>query len=73
MTRAARTRNVGLVRVLSLLRLFQAKGRYRPDALAARFGVSVHTIYSDLDTLQQAGYPLTHEERHVGHGYWWMI
>ena len=38
------------------------------EALAERFGVSVRTIYRDLDTLQDAGLPLL-AERGRGGGY----
>jgi len=38
------------------------------DALAERFGVTVRTIYRDLDELRDAGFPLT-AERGRGGGY----
>ena len=38
------------------------------DALAERFGVTVRTIYRDLDTLREASLPL-HAERGRGGGY----
>lgn len=67
-------RNVGLVRVLSLLRLLQAPNRYTLAQLAAKFSVSTRTIRRDFDVLQRVGYPVAHEERgNGGLGYWWLI
>ncbi len=62
----------GLIRVLTLLRMLEGHGRYTLEELAVRFVVSTRTIRRDLVAIQAAGYPLGHEERGEGDGYWWM-
>ncbi len=67
-------RNVGLVRVLSMLRLLQGYERHTINALAERFSVTTRTIRRDLDVLQRVGYPIAHEERgDGGNGNWWLV
>lgn len=45
-------------RLLAILILLQHRARLTADALAAEFGVSVRTIYRDLDELGAAGIPV---------------
>ena len=66
-------RNDGLMRVLTILRLLEARGRYRVDTLAEQFGVHVRTIRRDLEALQRVGYPITYEDRDDGRRYWWLV
>ncbi len=48
------TRNVGLVRVLTMIRLLDSP---RTVAyLVRRFGVSLRTVWRDLRTIEHAGY-----------------
>ena len=68
----SRPRNEGLVRVLSMLRMFEARGRYTLAELAAGFNVTTRTIRRDLVLLQGAGYPICHEERDAD-GNWWLL
>lgn len=51
---SATGRNVGLKRVLRLLKFFEGR-RYRPSArdLALEFGVTYRTIYRDLALLEE--------------------
>ena len=73
-------RNDALVRVLSLLRLLEQRGRHTLDDLALRFDVTTRTIRRDLKALEDVGYPLGHEERGESshgavdrwRGYWWL-
>lgn len=46
-------------RLLSLVALLGDGTRHRAEDLARRFGVSVRTIYRDLDRLAEAGVPVT--------------
>jgi predicted DNA-binding transcriptional regulator YafY len=45
-------------RLISILLLTQARGQVTADQLAAELGVSVRTIYRDVDALLAAGIPL---------------
>ncbi|MGI4862811.1 MAG: helix-turn-helix transcriptional regulator [Janthinobacterium lividum] len=53
-------------RIMAILVQLQAKRQVLGTALAARFGVSLRTIYRDLRTVEAAGVPLTSE---AGVGY----
>lgn len=55
-------------RLLSILMLLQGHGKMSAPQLAAELGVSVRTIYRDVDALQAAGVPLYSEEGRGG-GY----
>jgi predicted DNA-binding transcriptional regulator YafY len=55
-------------RLLSLLLLLQVGRSYTADELAERLGVSVRTIYRDVDALVEAGVPLRAERGPAG-GY----
>ncbi|GHB86412.1 helix-turn-helix transcriptional regulator [Persicitalea jodogahamensis] len=55
-----------LSRLIALLALLQTKRLFKATELAARFGVSVRTIYRDIRSLEAAGIPLMTEE---GKGY----
>jgi len=48
-------------RLLSLVLLLQARGRATARALAAELGVSVRTVYRDLEALAAAGVPVLTE------------
>ncbi len=48
-------------RLLSLLMTLQARGRISASALAGELGVSVRTIYRDVDELSQTGVPVVAE------------
>jgi predicted DNA-binding transcriptional regulator YafY len=48
-------------RLLSLVLLLQARGRVTAGDLAAELGVSVRTVYRDLDGLSAAGVPVYRE------------
>lgn len=54
-------------RLLSLLMLLQARGRLTAAELSAELGVSVRTVYRDLDALSSAGVPV-YAERGPGGG-----
>lgn len=47
-----------LPRLLSLAMLFSSRRRLRAEDAAAQFGVSVRTIYRDIASLEEAGFPL---------------
>jgi predicted DNA-binding transcriptional regulator YafY len=68
------SRNAGLVRVLSLLRVLEGRGRYTLHDLADRFSVATRTIRRDFEALECAGYPIGHDERGDGssRGEWWL-
>lgn len=55
-------------RLISILLLIQARGQLTADQLAAELGVSVRTIYRDVDALLAAGIPLYGTAGHQG-GY----
>lgn len=55
-----------LARLVAILTQLQAKRLLTSTQLAARFNVSVRTIYRDMRTLEQAGVPIITEE---GRGY----
>ncbi len=73
-------RNDALVRVLSILRLLEQRGRHTLDELATRFSVTTRTIRRDLKALEDVGYPIGHEERCDNavakkfgvNGTWWL-
>ena len=53
-------------RLLSLVLLLQARGRVTAGELAAELGVSVRTVYRDLDGLSAAGVPVYREPGRTG-------
>lgn len=55
-------------RLLSLLILLQLRPRITAEALAAEFGVSVRTIYRDIDELSASGIPV-YGDRGPGGGF----
>lgn len=55
-------------RLLSILLLLQLRGRITAETLAAEFGVSVRTVYRDIDTLSAAGFPI-YSDRGPGGGF----
>jgi predicted DNA-binding transcriptional regulator YafY len=55
-------------RLLSILILLQARGRLTAEALAEEFGVSVRTIYRDIDGLSAARVPI-YGDRGPGGGF----
>jgi predicted DNA-binding transcriptional regulator YafY len=55
-------------RLLSVLLLIQARGRLTAQQIADELGVSVRTVYRDVESLSAAGVPLYGEAGHEG-GY----
>jgi predicted DNA-binding transcriptional regulator YafY len=55
-------------RLLSILLLLQTRGRTTAARLAAELGVSVRTVYRDIESLNAAGVPLYADAGHGG-GY----
>lgn len=55
-------------RLLSLVLLLQNRGRLTAGELAAELGVSVRTVYRDIDSLSGAGIPV-YGEAGQGGGY----
>jgi predicted DNA-binding transcriptional regulator YafY len=55
-------------RLMSILMLLQLRQRLTADELAAEFGVSVRTIYRDVDELSAAGIPVQ-ADRGPGGGF----
>ena len=53
-------------RLLSILMLLQARGRLSATALAREVGVSVRTVYRDMDALGASGVPVTVERGAAG-------
>lgn len=53
-------------RLLSTLILLQTRGRVTAEALAQQFGVSVRTVYRDVDELSAAGVPVYAERGRNG-------
>lgn len=53
-------------RLLSILMLLQMRGRTSAEALAREFGVSLRTIYRDIDQLSAAGVPVYAERGRDG-------
>ncbi len=53
-------------RLLSLLILLQTRGRASAESAARRFGVSVRTVYRDIDQLSAAGVPVYAERGRNG-------
>ena len=55
-----------LERLLAIALFLGARRRARASDLAGRFGVSLRTIYRDMDSLAEAGFPV---EGNAGDGY----
>jgi predicted DNA-binding transcriptional regulator YafY len=55
-------------RLLTLLLLLQARGRMAAPEMARELGVSVRTVYRDVDALMAAGIPIWSEQGRTG-GY----
>jgi len=53
-------------RLLSILMLLQARGRMSANAMAREFGVSVRTIYRDVDELSASGVPVYADKGRAG-------
>src|SRR5258706_8377360 len=53
-------------RLLSILMHLQAHGRVSAQALAEKAGVSVRTVYRDIDHLSASGVPITVERGAAG-------
>jgi predicted DNA-binding transcriptional regulator YafY len=47
-----------LTRIVSMALLLSARRRLRAEELAAHFGVSLRTIYRDMASLEEAGFPV---------------
>ena len=52
-----------IVRILALLRILTDAGTPTVNELAAKFGTRRETIYRDLRVVEDAGYPITGDER----------
>lgn len=67
-------RNKSLVRVLKIQWRLEQRGRYTLGELAREFGVCERTIRRDLEALEAAGVPISHDTDHTGHNStWWLI
>jgi predicted DNA-binding transcriptional regulator YafY len=47
-----------LTRIVSMALLLSARRRLRAEELASHFGVSLRTVYRDLSSLEEAGFPV---------------
>lgn len=72
----SRGRNATLIRVLSILRVFEGGGRYTYPQLAERFSVTERTIIRDIQALEAAGVPLRQipgDWREKTPAVWWLL
>lgn len=68
-------RNAALIRCLRILRHLEAGHRVTMQACAERFRVHQRTIRRDLEALEAAGVPLTHQHEYKGsveRAIWWI-
>lgn len=49
-------------RTLAILILLQSRKRVRAQDVAERYGVSLHTVYRDIKSLEAAGVPIIPEK-----------